>query len=403
MKILHMSAQKPDSTGSGVYLTQTVSALARMGHEQLVIAGIAPEDEPEFAPSVTFMPVRFETAGLSFPVVGMSDVMPYRATRYRDLTPDMVAQFKAAFGQAIDDAFDRFVPDLIICHHLYLLCAVLADRLAERKRLDPRFAGCMACGLSHSTDMRQMLQIPLERDFIRSGVAALDRIFALHSAQAEEIAEVYGICSSKIRVVGTGYDANTFFVRDGLRKPGTSKIVYVGKICRKKGVESLLAALEQLKERIPSVQLTLVGGYNDEQEHAELARFARDKALPATFAGKLPEQELVREYNKADVFVLPSFFEGLPLVILEALACGCKVVCTDLPGIRPWIEANVDGDAIAFVAPPRMHDVDTPFDEDLPGFEERLACALESALSTPEASCDTSRASWDALAARLLK
>ena len=89
MNILHLSAQKPDSTGSGVYLHETVSALARAGHNQAVIAGIAPEDNPAFDKGVLFKPVRFETSDLPFPVVGMSNVMPYRATRYCDLTPAM--------------------------------------------------------------------------------------------------------------------------------------------------------------------------------------------------------------------------------------------------------------------------------------------------------------------------
>jgi len=402
MNILHLSAQKPDSTGSGVYLRETVAALARAGHNQAVIAGIAPEDDPQLAPGVLFRPVRFQTTELPFPVVGMSDVMPYTATRYRDLTPEMTEQFKVSFEQAIDDVLDRFTPDLIICHHLYLVCSVLTHLVHERKQSDSALAACTVCGLSHSTDIRQMRQIPLERDFIRAGIKMLDRVYALHEAQAREIEEVYGIDSARIRVVGTGYDAGEFFVRPGLRKPGTAKLVFVGKVCYKKGVGALLSALDNLTVRIPNVELTLVGGYSDKQEHDMLVQYAREHSLPVTFAGKLPHDDLVRAYNEADVFVLPSFYEGLPLVIVEALACGCKVVCTALPGIRPWIEANVDGNAVTFVEPPRMHDVDTPVDEDLPAFEARLCDALEHALTSPPAACDTTRASWDALAARLL-
>ena len=46
MRILHVSAQKPDSTGSGVYLTQVVAACARLGCEQAVVCGIGPDDAP---------------------------------------------------------------------------------------------------------------------------------------------------------------------------------------------------------------------------------------------------------------------------------------------------------------------------------------------------------------------
>ena len=402
MNILHLSAQKPDSTGSGVYLRETVAAFGRLGYDQAVIAGIAADDDPKFADGVLFRPVRFETPELPFPVVGMSNVMPYRTTRYPDLTPQMAAQFKDAFASAINEVLDAFHPDLIICHHLYLLCGVLTHLVSERKLSDPSLSTCTVCGLSHSTDMRQMLQIPLERDYISEGVRMLDRIYALHEAQAEEIARVYDADPCRIRVVGTGYDAGMFHVVDGVRRPGTANIVYVGKVCRKKGVESLLRALDQLRNDVRDVELTLVGGYSDKAEYDELVGLAQELDLPARFAGRLDDGDLVRAYNEADVFVLPSFFEGLPLVVVEALACGCKVVVTDLPGLRPWIQANVDGDAVTYVEPPRMRDVDEPVEEDLPAFEGRLACALEQSLTAPPAVCNTSRASWDALAMRLL-
>ena len=115
MRILHVTAQRPDSTGSGVFLHETVMALREMGYEQAVVAGVGPKDASLFPDNVLFEPVRFETVDLPFPVVGMSDVMPYRATRYRDLTPEMVAQFKAAFNAAFDRVFAEFEPDVILC------------------------------------------------------------------------------------------------------------------------------------------------------------------------------------------------------------------------------------------------------------------------------------------------
>lgn len=402
MRILHLSAQKPDSTGSGVYLRETVSSLDKMGHSQAVIVGIATEDSTDFPAGVLVRPVLFETPELPFPVVGMSNVMPYKATRYCDLDKTMTAQFKAAFTKALDEVLDAFTPDLVICHHLYLLCGVVAERLQERAQADQALADCTVCGLSHSTDIRQMRQIPLERDFIRQGVRKLDRIYALHDAQADEIVEVYGVEPDRIRVVGTGYDANMFREVPGMRPAHCTEIVYVGKIYRKKGVESLLKAFESLLQTTPDAHLTLAGGYNDEQEYLEIVRYAQDHNLPANFVGRLNHTELAIEYNKADVFVLPSFFEGLPLVAIEALACGCKAVLTDLPGLAPWMQANVSGGVIEYVEPPRMVDVDTPLEEDLPAFEARLAAALQRTLKEPRIPADTSQVSWDSLASRLL-
>ena len=112
-----------------------------------------------------------------------------------------------------------------------------------------------------------------------------------------------------------------------------------------------------------------------------IERLAAASDVPVTLAGRLDSDELVRAYRSSDVFVLPSFYEGLPLVTIEALACGCKVVATDLPGVRPWMEAMLPGAPVTWVAPPRMTDVDTPEAADLPLFERALADAIAQALA----------------------
>lgn len=393
MKILHITAQKPDSTGSGVYLAQTVRALDALGCTQAVVAGIAPDDAPQLPVGVLFRPVVFDTPVLPFHVVGMSDEMPYASTRYRDMTPEMVARFGAAFTEALDEVCTAFQPDLILCHHLYLLCAIVTE-------FHP---SCPIAGISHSTDIRQMRKIPLERERIRRGVARLQRIFALHAAQAEEIAEVYGVPADLIRVVGTGYDDGTFHRIEGLRDKTRHDLVYAGKIWRKKGVLSLLASLEALPYAPDSLTLRLAGGHGTEEEYGRIVAAARDCPYPVEFLGKLSQDALARAYNGAEVFVLPSFFEGLPLVLIEALACGCKAVVTDLPGIRAWLDERVPGAPVTYVAPPRMHDTDEPVPGDLPRFEGDLACAIQHAIEAPAPQVGVEHLSWRELARKLIQ
>ena len=119
--------------------------------------------------------------------------------------------------------------------------------------------------------------------------------------------------------------------------------------------------------------------------------------------GKLNQKDLACWMNACDVFVLPSFYEGLPLVLIEAMACGMKTVCTDLPGIRPWLNHAIPGSGAVFVTPPRMRNTDEPIPEDLPGFEDRLARAMEAAARghLPPQNL-VARLSWDALCAKLL-
>ena len=173
MRILCISAQKPDSTGSGVYLAETVASLAAAGHQVAVIAGIDKDDSPQLAPGVEFLPVRFRTPELPFPVCGMSDVMPYEATRYRDMTPKMVQAFRSVFGRRIREAVLDFKPDAVICHHLYLACSaacdVLDDLAGEYRSPIAEGSGlakgrpCPIWGVCHSTDLRQLRNHDLEK------------------------------------------------------------------------------------------------------------------------------------------------------------------------------------------------------------------------------------------------
>ena len=69
MKILSITAQKPSSTGSGVYLTEVVKALKEQGHVQAVMAGVTREDNVELPEGVTLYPVYFESEELPYPVL----------------------------------------------------------------------------------------------------------------------------------------------------------------------------------------------------------------------------------------------------------------------------------------------------------------------------------------------
>lgn len=418
MRILCISAQKPDSTGSDVYLAETVASMAAAGHQVAVIAGIDKDDSPQLAPGVEFLPVRFRTPELPFPVCGMSDVMPYEATRYRDMTPEMVHAFRSVFGQRIRQAVLDFRPDAIICHHLYLACSTacdMFDELAGENRLPDTHgeaAGrkarpCPIWAVCHSTDLRQLRNHDLEKDRIVAAVRSLDGVMALHEAQKAEIAELFDLPADRIHVVGTGYNSQEFAPRGGLRAARPLRVLYVGKICRAKGVESLIRAMDLLPLDPQAVELRLVGGYSDQGQYDRIVELAGRCRFPVVFGGRVSQDDLVLSYNESHVFALPSFFEGLPLVTVEALASGCRAVVTSLPGVRPWLDASLADAPVSFVEPPRIQGADVPAPEDLPAFEQRLSEALleqlEAAAARPleGTGFDATAVSWDSLAARM--
>ena len=177
MKILSILAQKPSSTGSGIYLTEVLKSFRKMGEEQAVVYGITKEDKVSEFSGVKAYPVYYESVNLPFPVLGMSDEMPYRSTRYRDLTEEMLESFRFAFLQKIQEAVEEFRPDILLCHHLYLLTALVREA----------FPNLPIYGFCHNTDLRQMEKHSLKREFIQENIRKLDRIFTPKEAQKKEV------------------------------------------------------------------------------------------------------------------------------------------------------------------------------------------------------------------------
>ncbi|MEG0376602.1 MAG: glycosyltransferase family 4 protein, partial [Raoultibacter sp.] len=300
MRVLSISAQKPDSTGSGVFLAQTTEALLRAGHDTAVIAGVSPTDQPVLASGVAFYPVVFETDELPFPVVGMSDEMPYHATRYCDMNPAMVAAFRDSFECVLLRAVNEFDPDLIVCHHLYLLSAHVRMLVSDR----------VVIAVSHSTELRQMRKHDLERAAIVAGVRDLDLILALHAAQKREIIELFDVPEDKVQVIGTGYNDRMFCASphassvDAIEKPLT--LAYAGKIWEKKGVPCLIRSLDLLPSEHDSCTLKLAGGYASEEEYRAFVELGAASSHSVEFLGKLTQTDLAKLYREASLFVLPS-------------------------------------------------------------------------------------------------
>ena len=390
MRILSLTAQKVDSTGSGVFLTELVKGFDKAGHIQAVVCGTVREDAIRLPEHVALFPVYYNSEDLPFPICGMSDEMPYESTRYRDLTEEMTSQLLDAFRSRLTEAVTAFHPDVILCHHLYFLAALARELFPDI----PVYGQC------HGSDLRQIRKNSWQREWISARIRKLDGIFALHAQQKQTIAETFDVPEELITVMGTGYNSDIFHLDEAAkaeRDPRKTRLIFAGKLSEKKGLFSLLRAL-RLLHKPEKYDLALAGGYGNTVEYAEICRLAEVSPCPVTFLGRLTHPELAREMNKSDAFILPSFYEGLPLVLIEAMACGLKTICTDLPGIRPWLDEAIPGSGTVFVTPPRMYNEDEPYPEALPDFERRIAEAIESIHNRPTADQSLVRqVSWDAL------
>lgn len=377
LNVLHLLSQQPGKTGSGVALLAMVRLGAQAGWRQRAVVGLPGEEPlpeiPPLAPADIFY-VRFDQPPLPFALPGMSDIMPYPSTRFSSLTSEQIEAYLGAFADALKAAAADFRPDLIQSNHLWLLTA-LARLLFPQTPL---------CVYSHGTELRQLKHAAHLAPFVLPACADVDRVFALHAENRDRIVEAYGIPESRIRIVGAGFREDLFRPGPDCR-PATDRdeliVVYAGKISAPKGVPWLIEAFGRLTPPAGKrVKLMLAGSSGDpaaEQIRRQAAGFDN-----VVFLGALTQAELAQLLQRADLFVLPSFFEGLPLVVVESLACGCRVVMTDLPGTDDWMPEGLCAEGrVERVPLPRLTGPDTPAAADLPVFVERLAEALSRQLA----------------------
>jgi glycosyltransferase involved in cell wall biosynthesis len=280
----------------------------------------------------------------------------------------MLLQWKNAFREVITKAVDEFKPDAIISHHLWILTAFVRE-------LFPDITLAAVC---HGTDLRQLVQADRFAGYVKEGCSRLDLAFALNDYQKGRIAQEYGIADDRIHVIGSGYNAYIFHREYCRVNPDTVELVYAGKLNRSKGVVSLIRAVEGLDFYDKRIHLTIAGTGSGEEADAIYAA-ARECRHEVIFTGNLPQDKLSRLFRDSDIFILPSFYEGLPLVLIEAMASGLRVVTTDLPGVKGWIGMEINSSGIIeYVDMPAMERIDFPYESELPGFEQRLGEAIET-------------------------
>lgn len=400
MRLLQIITQKPFSTGSGMYLAGLLKELGK-SHPQHLICGLSQGEELGLVPTdmpLTADPVFFSSLELPFPVPGMSDVMPYESSRYSELTDEQTAVFLKAFRVKIEEALLSFSPDLILFQHLYLLTGEMVSWLKETGSAIPLVGFC------HGSELRQLRNTDRWRQSIHEGIRRLDFVITTHPEQGEEIQATYGIEKERIRILGSGFDSDIFYADPQEIKPQREhdplQIVFTGKISRAKGVPELIRACSSVHQEIP-LHLTLIGSGADPKEMEAIQTAAREGICPVRFAGQLPQQKIAQIYRQSDIFVLPSFYEGMPLVVPEALACGLSVAVTDLPGFAEWLRPF--SGKVALIPRPEMASSDEPTQQGREDFIRDIAKALRRFAQGPGQGTvpDMTDYSWAGLTLRL--
>jgi glycosyltransferase involved in cell wall biosynthesis len=194
--------------------------------------------------------------------------------------------------------------------------------------------------------------------------SSADRLLVVSKAVMKDVAEFYRVRPEKIRVVYNGIDPEVFSPGEGGPVPrqlasliGRRIILFVGHFGLRKGIFYAIRAMKSVKEEFPDAHLVCIGGtpawlgQNDYRQvlEGEMRRNGVEDCVSLLDAVK--NTELVEFYRNAEIFVLPTYYEAFPKVVVEAMACGKPVLATRTGGIPELVKDGETGFLIPFGSP----------------------------------------------------
>lgn len=324
MRILIVTSQFPiaGEPNRGRPVLQTVRELARIAQVR-VLSPVAAY--PRWARPRSYL---YRAPGTP-ETLGDLDVryLPYPAL------PALSRPFNgAACARVLHAPLREFAPDVVLSYWLYP--DAYGALLAARRAGVPQVAGARGSDLRVRDAVSRMLTRPVVRNARRLLVVSEDL--------GRVAVDRYGADPARIRVIPNGCDAAIFHPRDRaaaravLGIPHDARlVVYVGRLVPEKGLRELADAAQAMAAGDPGLHLALVG---EGPMRTELETRLVPLGTHVRFAGAQGPQTVAQWMAAADVVTLPSYSEGHPNVLVEALACGRPVVATPVGGIPEVVD-----------------------------------------------------------------
>jgi phosphatidyl-myo-inositol dimannoside synthase len=237
-------------------------------------------------------------------------------------------------------------PQIDVIHAHWLipqgLVAVLVRRLAGRN--------IPIVTTSHGGDLfglRGRFWRSLKRKVLRDSAV----VTVVSNAMAETVKEITSDVDPVVIPMGTDLTGR-FVPPVQPRAEPIRSLVFVGRLVEKKGVRHLLEAMAMVVQKHPEIRLKIVGhGPLRPALDADVERLGLGDFV--SFMGAVPHHELAVYYQEADIAVFPFVEtasgdqEGLGLVMVEAMGCGCAVIACDVPAVRDVIQNRETGVVVA--------------------------------------------------------
>lgn len=222
--------------------------------------------------------------------------------------------------------------DILRTNQMSTTWAPLFAKLLYRKKLIVRcgfewYRFCKMGGTSMFIKMRIFVT-----EWLSYRVA--DAIILVSEDDKDFVKNKFRINNNKINVIMNYVDADIYkFSKYHNRKKDT--LLFIGRLAKQKNLFNLLDAI-----KASDYTLDIVG---DGDHKSQLMEYAHKNQLNVNFLGRIPNAQIPKVLNRYEVFILPSFYEGNPKALLEAMSCGLAVIGTDVEGIRDIIRHRENG------------------------------------------------------------
>ena len=321
-----MSAPYPPSEGIGNYVCNLSRGLAKRGHEVTVITRGSLKASPrEFEGEIEVLKPRFVPL---YPFhIGIHGFYASKLFKSIEEKFDIVH-----YHTPLPPPLETSLPVVTTVH-----TPMLEDtRQMELVNLQSALAKVMG----------RLVSYPLELKLLNRS----DMITAVSNSVAEELQE-YGVNLGACRVMGNGVDERRFIPAE--RERDHDLVLFVGRLSYRKGLFDLVEAARKVIDAHPRTRFIIVGKGDLRKM---VLRKAEKLGLKDSFSlpGHVDDRTLIELYQKASVFSLPSHYEGLPTVLLEAMSCGSPVVATAVSGNLDVISNNENGILVPARSPERL-------------------------------------------------
>jgi glycosyltransferase involved in cell wall biosynthesis len=233
-------------------------------------------------------------------------------------------------------------PDILHAHNLFFSSTAVAVALKHLLKI-PLVTTLHLGSLRHLGGHSQLIASCYERVIGRAIIRNCDRLIAVSEAVAKHALSL-GARPEAVRTIANGVDPNEFQPDperlDGTAKNGTFRIACVGRLIFNKGPQFLIEAAPSILAARPDAEFVFVG---DGPLRAGLEERTRELGIGqrVRFLGTRPDVSAI--LRGCDLLVRPSLLEGMPLAILEAMACGLPVIATPISGSAELVSHGQNG------------------------------------------------------------